>query len=140
MDDLSGTRKEWMLGNWVNDAMNCAATEEEVPQFIKNAKNLITTWGNENSDILDYSWRLWSGMLDDYYRPRWELFFKVIDESWKKNNIPSIRGVEQQLKGWEWEWINSPKLYPTEPKGDEIEIATRLYKKYIVEIKATFQD
>jgi len=140
MDDLSGTRKEWMLGNWVNDAKKCAATEEEVPQFIKNAKNLLTTWGNENSDILDYSWRLWSGMLDDYYRPRWELFFKVIDESWKENNIPSIRGVEQQLKDWEWKWINSPKLYPTEPKGDEIEIATRLYKKYIVEIKATFQD
>jgi len=29
-----------MLGNWVNDAMNCAATEEEVPQFIKMPRTL----------------------------------------------------------------------------------------------------
>jgi alpha-N-acetylglucosaminidase len=140
LDELVGTRKESLLGTWINDAQRSATDESEIPLFTRNAKNLLTTWGPKNSDILDYSWRIWSGLLDDYYKQRWALFFNHIEEGLARNGSPSLRGVENKLMEWEWEWINSPKTYPTEPKGDEIEIATRLYKKYIQELRQTFPE
>jgi len=39
-----------------------------------NAKRLITTWGGD--PVNDYSGRVWSGLIRDYYVSRWQEYHK----------------------------------------------------------------
>lgn len=36
IDTLVGTRREWLLGNWVTDAIELASTQEEAALFELN--------------------------------------------------------------------------------------------------------
>ena len=37
----------------------------------------ITLWGPKG-EHLDYAYKHWSGLFEDYYKPRWTLFFKTL--------------------------------------------------------------
>lgn len=138
MDDLLATRDEFLLGTWVNSAKRWGTTPEEVALYERNAKNLITTWGGRDSKIHDYSWRLWSGMLNDYYHPRWKLFFNYLDEATARGEAPDLTAIDNKIKDWEWAWVNEQGTYDDKPKGDEISQANRLYTKYFDRIEQFF--
>eukprot|EP00854_Cymbomonas_tetramitiformis_P026143 gene26143-32033_t len=75
LDTMLGTEPHFMLGPWVEGAKrladaNMGAQERALYEF--NARNLVTRWG-PNGQISDYSSRLWSGLISDYYKPRWQL-------------------------------------------------------------------
>jgi alpha-N-acetylglucosaminidase len=40
------------------------------------------------------------------------------------------KDFEAAVKDWEWQWVNSHEQYESEAKGNAVEIATMLYKKY----------
>ncbi len=46
-------------------------------QFDLNARNQLTLWG-PNGEILDYARKQWSGLVANYYRPRWSLFYQLL--------------------------------------------------------------
>ena len=73
-------------------------TPEEKALYERNARDLITLWGDANSPLHEYSCRQWSGLLDDYYKVRWELFFKNLTESLESGKAfdsPCIRQIYQ---------------------------------------------
>ena len=52
---------------------------------VQGARRIITLWGHPASpnDHLDsglsqYSYRLWSGLVRDFYRPRWDTFITSV--------------------------------------------------------------
>jgi len=67
VDRLLESHPSYRLETWVNYARKQGTISEEKMKYESNAKRLITTWGGFQAD---YSARIWSGLIRDYYIPR----------------------------------------------------------------------
>lgn len=130
MDKLLATRKDFMLGPWVADARAWGTTPEEKARYEMNAKDLITLWGDAKNPLNEYACRQWSGLLSDFYKPRWRLFFSRIQEDLIHQNKLNLSKFNDDISAWEWKWVNQRKDYPTKAIGNPVNIAKEMYKKY----------
>jgi alpha-N-acetylglucosaminidase len=139
MDSLLGTRRDFLLGPWISDARSFGNNSAEKALYERNAKDLITLWGDANSPLHEYSCRQWSGLLDDFYKTRWQIFFKMTTDSLRAGKVfnPDVFG--KYISQWEWEWVNKRKDYHVEPAGNCIDQSIRLYTKYNNEIRAAYE-
>lgn len=71
------TRKEFSLEDWINDARSWGDTPEQKAYYEKNARTLISVWG-DSFHLWDYANRDWDGLVDTYYKVRWERFFDAV--------------------------------------------------------------
>ena len=139
MDKLLATKKDFLLGNWLNDARRWGTTAEEKNLYEKNARNLITLWGDKNSTLREYSCRQWSGLLNGFYKKRWEQFLAYVIDQMKNHQPVDEKLFDNSIKEWEWNWVNSHETYSNKPKGDAVEIAKETYKKYKDIIQNAYQ-
>ena len=146
-DRLLGTRREFRLGRWTEMARNCGRSEAEKALYERNARMLLTTWGDraqcETGGLHDYANREWNGLLSSYYYPRWKAFFS------QNNTKNGEREARKDSKidwfaNFEWPFVNAnseavadylPENAPyasfsAEPEGDCVTIAKELYDKY----------
>lgn len=130
MDALLATRKDFMLGAWIASARSCGTTNAEKALYERNARDLITLWGDENSPLHEYANRQWSGLLNDFYKKRWQQFFAMLQGSLQKNTDPDLKTFEQNIKAWEWHWVNEQKSFPIQTVGSSISKAQEMYNKY----------
>ena len=83
-EGLMSIRKDTTLGDWLNYAKESGRPygEETERLFVRDAKMLITTWAGEKTygSLADYAYRQYDGLLGQYYRPRWEKFFREMRE------------------------------------------------------------
>jgi len=130
MDDLLSTRKDFLLGNWLQAAKSWGTNDEEKNLYEKNARNLITLWGDKNSRLHEYACKQWAGLLNGFYKKRWEQYFAYILSGMTKNKEPDMKHIEDQLKDWEWQWVNGKEVYTTTPNGYTVAKVKALHKKY----------
>ncbi|HEV9036568.1 MAG TPA: alpha-N-acetylglucosaminidase [Puia sp.] len=130
MDRLLATRKDFLLGRWIGAARARGATPAEKHLYERDAKDLITLWGDANSPLHEYANRQWSGLLDGFYKPRWEQFFRLLQSSLQKGVTPDLAGFEKNIRHWEWNWVNEEHVFPVAPRGDSRQVAIALYRKY----------
>ena len=95
-----------------------------------NARNLISSWGPDGNH-LDYASRTWSGLLKDYYLPRWELFVSSVFESLQHSTSFNKDNFEKKCIEMENTWWHGNKSYPTNTFGDTIEQTKMLIQNYI---------
>ncbi|HEV2482171.1 MAG TPA: alpha-N-acetylglucosaminidase [Puia sp.] len=126
LDTLLATQKDFLLGPWLADARRKGITPEEKALYERNARDLITLWGDAGSPLHEYANRQWSGLLKDFYKPRWEKFFAFL----AANPSPDLAAFDATIRKWEWAWVNEQKAFPTTPKGDPITTVKYLYRKY----------
>lgn len=127
-DKLLATRPEFKVGTWINNARRLGHTPEETDLMESNARLLITTWGrrtaSEDGGLRDYAHREWSGLLRDFYAPRWEKWFEL-------QNI-RLTGGEQlppvDFYALDEQWVDSRNDYPSEPEGDPVDTACETYR------------
>lgn len=131
MDVLLSTRKDFLLGKWIGDARRCGVDAAEKDLYEKNARNLITLWGDKESGLHEYACRQWAGLIRDFYKPRWEQYFVYLRRKFALGDRMETSDFEQAIKEWEWKWVNTNGVvYPEEPVGDAVEVVKRMYKKY----------
>lgn len=119
LDSILATHGDFLLGRFIERAKTVAGDDEdELRQFEFNALNQITLWG-PTGQILDYATKQWSGIVMDYYLPRWQLFFDQLKYSLEQrvafNQGKFARDVFEQV---ELPFNLNRKVYPTEPKGE----------------------
>ncbi|KJD34736.1 alpha-N-acetylglucosaminidase [Tamlana nanhaiensis] len=136
IDKLLATRKDFLLGPWIADARSWGITPKEKAVYEQNARDLITLWGDANNPLHEYSNRQWSGLLTDFYKPRWEQFFAEVTTNWQNFNQTQF---DESIKQWEWHWVTSRKDYPLEASGNPNEVAKQLYEKYRAKIEPITQ-
>lgn len=134
MDDLLATRKDFLLGNWLEDAKKWGTTAEESALYEKNARNLITLWGDKDCRIHEYACKQWSGMLNGFYKVRWQVFIDQVSKDLLRKKTFNQKKFDEQMKDWEWKWINSNETYTTLPQGDPVKMAEKMYEKYYQQI------
>ena len=98
-DRLLCSHPNLKLENWLNYARNWGNTPELKDYYEKNARRIVTVWG---PPVDDYSARIWSGLLRDYYLPRWKNYFetkrtgKAIDMAeWERNWVEEEKGLSE---------------------------------------------
>ena len=149
MDAFRGTNLNFRLGKWTQEARAAAGEVEgattATPDWYEynNARTILTTWSSPGTNLTDYSYRSWQGLLKDYYYPRWKYYFD--------NNC-----TDGEYKFFEWNWAHGMKhkvgdsgisttplakdevghtdSYTREPEGNAIEKATEMLGKYIIPV------
>lgn len=155
-DILLRTRPEFNFDKWLTDARSWGTTDEEKDLFEKDATSLVTIWGADGDPLIfDYSWREWSGLIDNYYLKRWEKFYAMLQEhldngkNYSEEGLPQTHGREafrandfySSLGDWELEFVaKNNKARTPVTQGDEIETARKMYKKYATLAKEYYQD
>jgi len=79
----------------------------------------------------DYACKQWAGLMKDFYKPRWQLFFKQLKESSAKQEPLNRVAVNAEIARFEWSWVNQTvPVYSEQPKGDPVSMSVELYRKY----------
>jgi alpha-N-acetylglucosaminidase len=130
MDKLLATRKDFMLGPWISNARKWGTTGKEKALYEMNARDLITLWGDKDCPLNEYACRQWSGLMNDFYKPRWQQFFSTVRTAMKQGKNYDAEAFVKDIKNWEWKWVNERKDYPVQPGGDAIAVVKSLYNKY----------
>ncbi len=132
MDELLGTNKNFLLGRWIADARKWGTNSREKKFYEWNARTIVTMWEPaKKSKLRDYASKQWNGLLKGFYLPRWELFLDRLYLSLNNNKSFNKKKFFKDLKEMELAWIHGTDGYPSEPGGDTLEVAHRLFKKYI---------
>jgi alpha-N-acetylglucosaminidase len=130
MDELTGTRREWLLGVWIADARSWGGTRAEKNLCERNARELLTTWTRYNN-ITDYANRQWNGLLGDFYYRRWQMWVDALNDSVDHNTPFDEKAVNAQIRDFEVAWTEQTHgHFLTKPRGDSVAISQKLYDKY----------
>jgi alpha-N-acetylglucosaminidase len=135
MDELTGTRRELLLGCWLEDARQWGATPEEKSRFERDARELITVWTSSDS-IPDYANRQWNGLLGGFYLHRWQMWLDALNDSVAKGVAMDEAGVRNQIRDWELSWTRAHGRFSEKPHGDAIVISQKLFKTYSADASA----
>lgn len=139
VDRLLATREDFLLGKWLADARKMGTTSADKDLYEKNARNLITLWGDKNSTLNEYSCRQWSGLISSFYKPRWAMFFDYANQQHKAGAPIDQKAFENTMKNWEWNWVNQKSTFPTQSNGNSITIAKQLHQKYGAMLSAFYK-
>jgi len=117
LESILASGSNFLLGTWLAQAKDMAVDEEEKRSYEYNARNQITLWG-PNGEIRDYANKQWSGVIADYFKPRWALFLTTLEKSLVQGTKPNISEINERIfHEVEQPFTFSTKLYPTEVKG-----------------------
>ncbi|PST83806.1 alpha-N-acetylglucosaminidase [Pedobacter yulinensis] len=130
MDNLLSTRKDFLLGAWLNSAKAMGDNAREKQLYERNARDLITLWLDKDCNIHEYACKEWAGMLKGFYKPRWQQFFAEVQKQAAAGKPIDQKRFEEEIKNWEWKWVNATEPYTDKPKGDAVAVARALYTKY----------
>lgn len=82
LDALLDTRPEYRYRTWEAKATSWATSTEDYRVLADNARRILTVWITlDNLRLDDYAARLWSGLVGDYYRSRWEFWGRGLPEA-----------------------------------------------------------
>ena len=145
MDVLKGTNLNFRLGKWTQEARDAAAEVQGATSAtadwyeFNNARTIISTWASPNTNLNDYSYRSWQGLLKDLYLPRWQYFFDngcvggeygFFEWNWahgKEHHVGQTAVSNVPLKEGD-----AGYRYSRQPEGDTVEEVRRMLDKYIV--------
>ena len=124
-DSLLATDSSFLLGPWLNVVTSWAGSEDELRRLQYDARSILTTWGDRTASeagLHDYGNKDWAGLVSGYYRPRWQLYFRRLDESLKTGQSPVAIDWFQFAE----QWNRSMTQYAAEPHGDSWLAANRV--------------
>lgn len=128
MDAILNTHPNFMLGKWIADARAKGVTPEEKDYYEKNARTLLTTWGDTGSELDDYASRVWGGLMGGYYVKRWQIMFDEAISCVEDGREYSQDAVNAKVFEFEKAWTDSTDKYPSKPQGNTIRVARKILK------------
>ncbi len=99
------------LERWVAFARGHSSNPELQDYYEENARRIVTVWG---PPVNDYSCRMWSGLIRDFYVPRIQSIFE---------DKAGIRPFNR--KEWEEQWVHSTGFSSCAPFPDPLEAAAQ---------------
>lgn len=133
LDELISCHSTFSLNKWINDARNMGHDSVSKDYYEKNARSLITIWG-DSYHLSDYANRSLAGFTSLYYAKRWDRFIKGVIESVEKKETFDEKAFFNQSLIFENEWVEPINKIKYNEGGDGIKTARRIYMKYVKEI------
>jgi len=133
-DSLLSSHENFMLGKWIADARKRGTNDTEKDLFEFNARTLITTWSFKNSNLHDYAHKEWSGLLSDFYKPRWEIFIDYI-----KQKLDGKNPQEPNYYSFEETWTKRTNPFPSKAIRNPVEESIKIYSKYFSKVESDYK-
>lgn len=149
VDAFKGTNLNFRLGKWTQEARDAAAEVEgattATPDWFEynNARTIVSTWSSPNTNLNDYSYRSWQGLMKDLYLPRWRHYFDkdctageygYFEWNWahgKEHYVGQTAVSNVELAAGQAGYTDS---YTREPEGNTVDKAKELLEKYIIPV------
>lgn len=112
-DRLLASHPLLRLERWNEQARAAGCSEEERDRFVREQRRLISVWGGPS--LSDYSARIWSGPIRDFYIPRWRNFFAALNE-----------GRSFDFRSWDEGWHQTDTLSRVKPFAEPLTAACKL--------------
>lgn len=102
------TRREFSLEDWIRDARSWGRTPREKDYYEMNARTIISVWG-DSPHLCDYANRDWDGLIESYYKVRWQKFFDAVIGAFDAGKEFDAGRLDRELWDFERRWaqINS---------------------------------
>jgi alpha-N-acetylglucosaminidase len=113
-DRLLASHPYLTLDHWIAFTRKHGGSAEDRRSWESNAKQIVTTWG---PPVNDYSCRVWSGLIRDFYVPRMRALTSAMAE-----------GKPFDRNRWEAAWIDKPGISAVVPFERPAQEATDLVK------------
>jgi len=125
-DRLLSTDRSFLVGAWLAPVRGWASSPDEVLRLEYDARSILTTWGDRKASqegpLHDYGNKDWAGLTGDYYRLRWETYFRALDTELRTGS-PAAK-IDWFALGEAWN--RNGKAYPDEPNGSAYAAAKRI--------------
>ncbi|GBR36747.1 alpha-N-acetylglucosaminidase [Neoasaia chiangmaiensis NBRC 101099] len=125
-DELLGTEYFFRVGHWLENTKQWADTPEEEKKLNYDARSILTNWGDRSASqaggLHDYANKDWAGLTNDYYRHRWEIYFKSLDAALISGMPP--RKIDWYAAGEEWN--RNSAAYDPLPVGNSRTVALKV--------------
>jgi alpha-N-acetylglucosaminidase len=119
----TGTVSAFRVGTWIEQAKNMKGLESERKLNEWNARTQITYWGPDNAatDLRDYAYKEWNGILNDLYFVRWLKFFEYAEAHMDGQDaiFPDFFAIEKQ-------WAEANNSYAKAPEENCISMLPEL--------------
>ncbi|XP_045122786.1 alpha-N-acetylglucosaminidase-like isoform X2 [Portunus trituberculatus] len=131
MNMILGSNSNYLLGSWVQSALNWSNDTQEHTLVRRNSLYQISLWG-PNGEILDYAVKQWNGVMERYVAPRWSAFSEALLKAVKSDVAVDMA----KFKATVFEAVEKPfaedldTFYPSSPIGDSVKLAVRMHEKY----------
>lgn len=130
VDRLLACSPLFSIGKWVQDAKDCAVTEEEKSYYEENARCMLTIWGQKDTQLNDYANRGWAGLTKSFYRERWKRFTDSVLAAMKAHRSFDEKKFHKEITDFEYEWTLQHETFPVSSGEDAIKVAGELWNKY----------
>ena len=131
-DTLLSYDPHFLLSTWLRYAREMGAGDEALADYYeRNARSIITVWGESGKQLRDYANRGWSGLVKSFYAPRWQLFADALITSLEQRSPFDEAAFKAQIHNFEEEWRRS-----TSPI--EYTVPTRPLKEYALQLYDTY--
>ena len=101
MNTLNARLPHATLDKWLDDARAYGDTITLSDYYELNARRIITTWGG---GLNDYACRNYSGLLVDYYLPRWEIYFEEALRAAKMGEPFNVENQRRKTEEFQNRW------------------------------------
>ena len=149
VDKFKGTNLNFRLGKWTQEARAAAAEVEgattATPDWYEynNARTIVSTWSSPNTNLNDYSYRSWQGLLKDLYYPRWKHYFDnsctttqygFFEWNWAHGRVHSVGQTSVSTVKLSEGQQGHSGTYDREPEGNTVDAAREVLGKYIIPV------
>jgi len=134
IDELLASNQNSLVGKWIEDAKTMTKTPSEKAYYEKDARKIITVWGEKGKDLNDYANRSIAGLMKDYYGGRWKIFIDETIKAIENKQEVNQKDILEKVNQFSWDWSEAQNIYSSKPKGDTKQISQKLYKKYINQV------
>lgn len=141
LESLLATDYGFLAGPWIDGARNLASNSQDRSLYEYNARTQITIWGtgrySNDSLAHEYANKEWSGLLSDYYRPRWEKWITFLQDDLKGHRQYSDFVWSKEEIDFTLSWTHTQSSFPLVPHGDPITTSQRLFEKYKQQVSSS---
>jgi alpha-N-acetylglucosaminidase len=125
-DRLLATDRAFLVGSWLAPVRGWASSPDEALRLSYDARSILTTWGDrkasQDGPLHDYGNKDWAGLTADYYRLRWETYFRALDGELRSGRPAAP--IDWFALGEAWN--RGTQDYPDQPSGSAYEAAKRI--------------
>lgn len=131
VDKIVSTQPEFSFDNWIEASHKFASGDAPASYFEKDAKVLVTTWGQQGNYLIDYAAKDLSGLINSYYKKRWEIFYKTVRNCIVDSTEFDQKKFDNDISAFEWQFCETPYKPETKSNDDTSKLARKLYTKYV---------
>ena len=131
VDKIVSTQDEFSFDDWILASHKFQSTDAPASYFEKNAKVLVTTWGQKGNYLIDYAAKDLSGLINSYYKKRWEIFFNTVRTCILDSTEFNQEEFDSDITDFEWQFCETPYKIGKKINYDSSKLARELYKKYV---------